>query len=144
MKQEFNVDKLDDWESVANALVAKLERSPDLKHVLLEGNLGAGKTTLVQHVVKRLGGEDLVQSPTFAIVNEYVVANHQPVYHLDLYRLKNQSELIEAGILNTLDSGNLCFIEWPSLAKSFLGDNVLNVDIVLGENGNRNVTLYRV
>jgi len=144
MKQEITVDALKDWDVVADALVDELNSTPDTKHVLLEGNLGAGKTTLVQHVMKRLGGDNLVQSPTFSLVNQYVTANHQPVYHLDLYRLTSQDELIEAGILDIIDSGDLCFIEWSALAKPFIGSGALNVDIALTESGKRTVTLYRL
>jgi tRNA threonylcarbamoyladenosine biosynthesis protein TsaE len=94
--------------------------------------------------MKRLGGDNLVQSPTFSLVNQYVTANHQAVYHLDLFRLKSQDELIEAGILDIIDSGSLCFIEWSALVKPFVGNAALNVDIELTESGKRNVTLYRL
>ena len=152
MTHNFQVVHLDDWNTVANALVGELKSDPELTHVLLQGNLGAGKTTLVQYIVKHLrnkyepviDSDELVQSPTYSIVNEYQITSHQPVYHLDLYRLKNSEELIEAGILDILDSGHLCFVEWPDLAKPFLGNQVLNVDIVLKENGTRSITLYRL
>ena len=140
---QFTVDKLEDWNTVANALVEQLQLQPELKHVLLAGNLGAGKTTLVQHIVKRLGGNDVVQSPTFSLINQYQIG-HQPVYHLDLYRLNNQEDLIEAGIVDTLDSGAMCFIEWPELAKPFLGNHQLIVDIALTETGIRSIILRRI
>ena len=144
MELHYIVNELKDWQTVANALVDKLNQRSDIKHVLLEGNLGAGKTTLVQFIMKRLGDDDLVQSPTFSLVNEYHTASHQPVYHLDLYRLKSQDELIEAGILDVIDSGNLCLIEWADLAKPFLHNPHLHVDIELAENGKRNVNLQLI
>lgn len=141
MQREFLINDLADLEAVANALVEHLNKNPDVKIVLLEGNLGAGKTTLVQQIMKRLGGNNLVQSPTFSIINEYKTDSHQPVYHMDLYRLKTGDEMMEAGVIDAVDSGALCFIEWSNLVEPFLFGNFVRVNIVLGENGNRTVTL---
>ena len=83
---------------------------------LLHGNLGAGKTTLVKEVCRYLGVTDMVNSPTFSIVQEYQAAGSERIYHFDLYRIKNQAELFDLGFENYLDSGNYCFIEWPEKA----------------------------
>ena len=144
MQQVFHVKSIEDWQPVVNALVERLAENPQLKIVLLEGNLGAGKTTFVQLMMQRLGGNNLVQSPTFSLVNEYKTADGKAVYHLDLYRLKDQHELIEAGILDTVDSGALCFIEWSGLVEPFLGNQFIRVHIVAGENENRTVTLQSI
>jgi len=135
---------MEDWQPVVNALVEHLSNHPKHRVVLLEGNLGAGKTTFVQLVMKRLGGNNLVQSPTFSLVNQYTTADGKTVYHLDLYRLKDQQELIEAGILDTVDGGAVCFIEWAALVEPFLDKDFTRVHIQTGESGNRTVTLHCV
>ena len=135
---------MEDWQPVVNALVEHFDSSPAQRVVLLDGNLGAGKTTFVQLLMKRLGGNSLVQSPTFSLVNKYETSGGGVVYHIDLYRLNDQSELIEAGILDAVDSGALCFIEWGALVEPFLGNHFIRVHIETAENGNRTVTLHGV
>jgi tRNA threonylcarbamoyladenosine biosynthesis protein TsaE len=95
--------------------------------------MGAGKTTLIKEICHQLGVAQSVQSPTFSLVNEYVDAKGQPVYHFDLYRLKNAQEAFDIGLEEYLDSGNLCLIEWPEQAEEFwtfehLELNVSHVD----------------
>jgi tRNA threonylcarbamoyladenosine biosynthesis protein TsaE len=101
--------------------------------VTFEGELGAGKTTLIKEICHQLGVAQSVQSPTFSLVNEYVDAKGQPVYHFDLYRLKNAQEAFDIGLEEYLDSGHLCLIEWPEQAEEFwtfehLELNVSHVD----------------
>ena len=138
------MDSFYDLENIDKAAAQFLESIDSASVLAFHGEMGAGKTTFIKAVCKQLGVTDAISSPTYSIINQYRTAEGKTVYHLDLYRLKDQSELIEAGILDTLDSGNLCLIEWPALAKPFLGNDVLNVDIELGQNGNRTVTLHRV
>ncbi len=90
--------------------------------VLLNGQMGAGKTTLVKYLCAYKNITSLVNSPTFSIVNEYVSEqkNTTNIFHLDLYRLKNENELFEIGITEIINNGAICFIEWPHLAKIFL------------------------
>jgi len=85
--------------------------------ILLDGDLGAGKTQFVKKVVKAFGGdENLVTSPTFTLVNEYVV-NGLKIYHFDLYRIKSVEELFNIGIEEYLYSDAICFVEWPERAS---------------------------
>lgn len=81
---------------------------------VLEGMLGAGKTTFVQHLGRELGISEDIISPTFSIVNEYKTSSGEKVFHLDLYRLKNISELAEIGLLEIEESGYFCLVEWGS------------------------------
>lgn len=90
------------------------------KILLFEGQMGAGKTTLIKHIVSELGVSGTTSSPTFSLVNEYQTIDNQIIYHFDLYRLKNQSEALDMGIEDYLFSGNYCFIEWPELIKELL------------------------
>lgn len=100
--------------------------------ILLTGNLGAGKTTLVKHHVESLGGKvDEVDSPTFSIVNTYSVLGNE-IHHFDLYRLNSLEEIEDIGFMEYIDSGATCFIEWPEKIAEFLpSEQVLNVDITV-------------
>ncbi|MFZ1694765.1 MAG: tRNA (adenosine(37)-N6)-threonylcarbamoyltransferase complex ATPase subunit type 1 TsaE [Flavobacteriales bacterium] len=103
----------------------------------LHGELGAGKTTLIKGFCAALGVKDQASSPSFAIVNEYRAASGEPVYHFDLYRLKDASELEGIGFTEYVDSGHYCFIEWPELAEELLPDDVIYLRISVQSDGAR-------
>jgi tRNA threonylcarbamoyladenosine biosynthesis protein TsaE len=111
--------------------------------VLLNGDLGAGKTTFVKNYIKALGEDaNLVDSPTFSIVNEYKLQN-SVIYHFDLYRLASVQEIEDIGFLEYMESGNLCFIEWPSKIAEFLpSGRILNIHINLSLRGCREYLLH--
>ena len=108
-----------------------------------DGQMGAGKTTFIKQLVEEMGTMDIVNSPTFAIVNVYDV--EQPykgeVYHFDCYRLKDIREALDFGAEEYLYSGNYCFIEWPDLISPLLPDDTVYIQIVPQENGDRLVTI---
>ncbi len=111
------------------------------KLILLEGNLGAGKTTFVKAFAKTLGFKGQVSSPSFSIVNEYELLNGK-IYHFDLYRLKQEEELYEIGFDDYLHSGNYCLIEWPDKAKVFTKDiHKTTIRFEPLEDGSRKITL---
>ena len=92
---------------------------------LFEGELGSGKTTLIKKILKDVGISEHVKSPTFSLVNEYI-ENDLIIFHFDLYRVKNENELDNIGFYDYLDSGKLCFIEWPVIAiQNIIRDYVL-------------------
>lgn len=92
--------------------------------------MGAGKTTLIAALCRELGVKaDMVASPTFSIINEYVAAGGEPVYHFDFYRVESEEEAAETGAECYLDSGAYCFVEWPEMAGRLIPDNALNVSI---------------
>ena len=97
--------------------------------VLFYGDLGSGKTTLIQYICRHLGVEEAVTSPTFAIVNEYLCRNGEPVYHMDFYRIKTLGEALMLGLEEYLDSGYYCFVEWPELIEPVLPGRVKRVYI---------------
>lgn len=113
------------------------------KVLALYADMGAGKTTLVTEIMKLLGTEDNVSSPTYAIVNEYHTRHPEfpIVYHLDLYRLKDTDEVLSLPIENYLDSGHLCIIEWPQLAEPFFEDDVLKISIQQMDDGSRKILI---
>lgn len=105
------------------------------------GALGAGKTTLIKSLCSTLGVTDHTSSPSFAIVNEYRTGSGDPLYHFDLYRLKEPEELEGIGFEEYLDSGHYCFIEWPELAADLLPPGTLHVSMEAAPNGVRTVKL---
>ena len=114
---EFRIKKIEDWQKIVDEIL------PQLQHniFLLKGNLGAGKTTFTQFLLKKLGSNDEVSSPTYAIVNEY----HSPkgkIFHFDLYRMKNIDEVYDIGMEEYLDNAFLCIIEWPEIYEEELAD----------------------
>lgn len=96
---------------------------------LLEGEMGAGKTTLIKAACKELGVQDTVQSPTYGLVNEYLSPGSGKLYHFDLYRLKHESEALDIGLEEYLDSGSYCFVEWPSKIPSLHPAKYLKISI---------------
>lgn len=107
---QFTIHQLEDWKDIVNQII------PNLQHniLLLKGNLGAGKTTFSQFLLKELGSSDEISSPTYSIVNEYDTAKGK-VFHFDLYRLKSVEEAYDFGIEEYLDNGYLSIIEWPEI-----------------------------
>lgn len=108
-----------------------------------DGQMGAGKTTFIKKLCEEMGTMDVVNSPTFAIVNVYDV--EQPyrgeVYHFDCYRLKDIREAMDFGAEEYLYSGNYCFIEWPEMIEALLPEDTVYIRIVPQENGDRQLTI---
>ncbi len=101
---------------------------------LFDGEMGVGKTTLIKAICTQLGVKNAMSSPTFGIVNEYIDRNNQPIYHFDLFRLKNISECIDLGIEEYLFADKYCFIEWPELAFPLCPKEVMRVKIRIDNN----------
>lgn len=123
-----------DAPEVAGAL---LHAFPDRRVFALRGELGAGKTTLIKALCAELGVEDTTSSPSFAIVNEYRSATAGPVYHFDLYRMKDAAELEGIGFHEYLDSGHYCFVEWPEIARGVLPPDTVRLHMYTGTSGRR-------
>ena len=103
------------------------------------GKMGAGKTTFVKAVCEELGVEDVITSPTFAIINEYSQPDGTPLYHFDFYRIKKLEEVYDMGYEDYFYSGSLCFIEWPELIEDVLPDDAVRVSIEEQPDGSRQV-----
>ncbi|PJJ60185.1 tRNA (adenosine(37)-N6)-threonylcarbamoyltransferase complex ATPase subunit type 1 TsaE [Hymenobacter chitinivorans] len=99
--------------------------------VVLEGEMGAGKTTFTKALCQELGVQDDVSSPTFALVNEYRDGQNQPIYHFDFYRIEDPAEAENIGALEYFDSGYLCLIEWPSRVEALLPPKRLLVTLTV-------------
>ena len=120
MKFEFALQNIND------AVAFFLKAIGPKKNIALHGQMGAGKTTFVHAVCKSLGVIDEVSSPTFSIINQYTTATGSTIFHLDLYRIKNEQEALDAGVEDCFYSNNLCFVEWPEIAPNLLLTNVVH------------------
>jgi len=123
--QTFTVSHPDNMLSVAQSILAAF---PGERIFTLSGELGSGKTTLVKSFAKALGINDDVLSPTFSIVHEYGSGDHQ-IYHFDLYRLKNEQELMQIGFEEYLGQGAYVFIEWPDVARNLLPEKWVSITL---------------
>ncbi|MBP3317137.1 MAG: tRNA (adenosine(37)-N6)-threonylcarbamoyltransferase complex ATPase subunit type 1 TsaE [Alistipes sp.] len=132
--KRIEIDSLSELPSVARAVVESLEGR---NVVLLCGGMGAGKTTLVSRIAAYLGSEDGVTSPTFALVNQYMDRNSNPIYHFDFYRIDNIEEVFDLGYEEYFYSGDLCLVEWPEKIEALIPDDVMIVRIESGDGENR-------
>ncbi|MCR5645488.1 MAG: tRNA (adenosine(37)-N6)-threonylcarbamoyltransferase complex ATPase subunit type 1 TsaE [Bacteroidales bacterium] len=136
MKKEFHIHNVEGLTEVSDYLLSLRDRA-DV--VAFYGPMGAGKTTLIKNLCHHMGVTDEVNSPTFAIVNEYVTETGESVYHFDFYRIKKLEEAYDIGYENYFYSGNLCLIEWPELIEPLLPEQYLRVDIRLGANDDERI-----
>jgi tRNA threonylcarbamoyladenosine biosynthesis protein TsaE len=128
------IDHVDEIDTAARQLLAEgRERSV----WLFDGDMGAGKTTLIKAICRVLGVVSTVQSPTFSIVNEYTTHEGHSVYHFDCYRLRNEVEALDIGIEEYIDSGNYCFIEWPEKIMSLWPVTYYQVHLAVDNDGSR-------
>jgi len=104
----------------------------------LSGDLGAGKTTMIRYFCNALNVEDIVQSPTFSLINEYSSARG-PVYHMDLYRIEQPEEVFDFGYEEYFYSGNYCFVEWPEIIEDLLPANTAWIRISVAGRGQRKI-----
>ena len=127
-------------QSLPQAAAAFLQTIGNAKLLAFYGAMGVGKTTFVKALCEAMGVQDVVNSPTFAIVNEYTDAQGEAVYHFDFYRIKKQAELFDLGFDNYLDSGCFCLMEWPELVEELLPDETLRSHLVEQVDGSRLLT----
>lgn len=132
---EIRINSLADINEAAKTFV---ENMGDGKVFAFYGKMGAGKTTFVKAVCECLGVEDVITSPTFAIVNEYTSATTgDAIYHFDFYRIKKLEEVYDMGYEDYFYGGSLCFLEWPELIEDLLPEDATNVTIEETEDGAR-------
>lgn len=139
---ELRIETTDKLREAARAFIASMGQSTVFAFY---GKMGVGKTTFIKAVCEELGVNDVVTSPTFAIVNEYEVNSPAPtaahlIYHFDFYRIKKVEEAYDMGYEDYFYSGHLCFIEWPELIEDLLPRDAVRVDIEELPDGRRLVT----
>ena len=111
------------------------------KVILVNGEMGAGKTTMIKALCKALKSPDVVSSPTFSLINEYRTANDEPLYHFDCYRIENEEEAYDFGAEEYLHSGHLCFLEWSENIASLLPEKCSSLMIEKIDTNTRKITL---
>ena len=139
MRDPFKMYKLEiqNIEGIAAAAQQFVEAMGEKKVFAFYGKIGAGKTTFIKAICEALGVEDVVTSPTFAIINEYRASS--PLYHFDFYRIKNLREAYDIGCEEYFYSGSPCFIEWPELVEELLPEDTVRVQIEVHEEGSRTI-----
>ena len=100
------------------------------KVIAFHGEMGVGKTTFIHSFCDFLGVKSTISSPTFSIINEYILADGSIIYHMDLYRLKSETEAIHAGIEDCLYSGNMCLVEWPDKIPGLLPPDTFHCELL--------------
>lgn len=113
----------------------------DNRVVTFSAPMGAGKTTLIKALCEAIGTSSIVNSPTFAIVNDYETTNQQSIYHFDMYRLKDIVEAIDMGCEDYFYSGSYCFIEWPDIIEPLLPEKISRISISVDTDGSRKITV---
>lgn len=131
---EIRIGSLEQIGEVAREFVAAMG---DRTVFAFYGSMGAGKTTFIKAVCECLGVEDVINSPTFAIVNEYRSATGELIYHFDFYRIKKLEEVYDMGYEDYFYSGALCFIEWPELIEDLLPMDAVKIEITEEADGTR-------
>ena len=134
----ITIDSLSDLPKVAELVLESLNGR---NVVAFFAPMGAGKTTLISTLMEALGSEDIVTSPTFALVNQYYTAEREPVYHFDFYRINSINEAFDMGYEEYFYSGDLCLVEWPEKVEQLLPDDTMVVKIEILDESTRRFTI---
>ncbi len=124
MQRKFVAKKAEDLDLIAASLI---DTHADDKIFVFYGDLGAGKTTFIKRFCKILEVKDMVQSPSFSIINEYKTKENMSVYHMDFYRIDKLEEVFDIGFEEYLYSGSYCFIEWPEKIEQILPQEMVRI-----------------
>lgn len=136
---ELNSKSVTDLPEIASQIINFAE---GLKIWIFEGEMGAGKTTLIKNLCLELGVSGNVTSPTFSIINEYETSQGEQINHFDFYRIKNEREAIDIGCDEYFYSGDICLIEWPSMIPALIPEEHLQIHI-WEENFERKIQITR-
>ena len=128
---QIKINDLIDLPEAANTF---LKITEGYKNFAFNAEMGAGKTTFINAILKEMGINDHSSSPTFSIVNEYDSPSFGAVYHFDFYRINNEIEAYDIGVEDILYDSNYCFIEWPEKIPNLLPENCVNINITVENN----------
>ncbi|MBO5921676.1 MAG: tRNA (adenosine(37)-N6)-threonylcarbamoyltransferase complex ATPase subunit type 1 TsaE [Bacteroidaceae bacterium] len=137
---KIKINSIEEYPQAAHEFV---EQMGDGRIFAFYGKMGAGKTTFIKSICEEMGVEDTINSPTFAIVNEYEDRNMNTIYHFDFYRIKSVAEVYNMGYEEYLYSDAVCFMEWPELVEELLPEECIRVDIEEENDGTRTITITR-
>lgn len=135
------MDVIFSLETINEAADQFLQFIKNQKVFAFHGQMGAGKTTFIQAVCQAKGVRGTMGSPTFSIINEYKTLQGETLFHIDLYRLQNEQEAINAGVEDCLHSGNACFVEWPERAPGIFPENTVHCYLQTLENNYRKLKI---
>ena len=138
------VIRIDNIENIGEAAKTFIQAIGENKIFAFYGKMGSGKTTFIKAICEQLGVEDVITSPTFAIVNEYNYNENSisnTIYHFDFYRIRRIEEVYDMGFEDYFYSGALCFIEWPELIEDLLPIDAVKVKINAVDDNTREVTI---
>lgn len=134
MKWSYSLDELPETAQKIIALSS-------YKIILFNGEMGMGKTTLIKEICRQLNVNDIVNSPTFSLVNEYLTENGETLYHFDFYRIEDEEEALDMGIEEYLYSNNWCLLEWSEKVKNLLPLETVNIHITKTAENERTIEL---
>lgn len=132
----FTIHSLEEYPAAAKWFTGLLQKG---NIFAFYGKMGTGKTTFIKSLCEELGVEDTINSPTFAIVNEYEDRDANTIFHFDFYRIKSLTEVYNMGYEEYFYSNAYCFIEWPELIEELLPEEHIRVDITEGDDGARTI-----
>jgi len=134
MNKTYDLNKIS---NIAKDVISKAKH----KIILFYGEMGSGKTTLIKEIVKQLGVEDTVNSPTFSLVNEYHTRKGEIIYHFDFYRIEHEEEALDIGIEEYFYSNHWCFIEWPNKVENLLPLESVAIHLTINQNNTRTIQI---
>ncbi|MCT4580902.1 MAG: tRNA (adenosine(37)-N6)-threonylcarbamoyltransferase complex ATPase subunit type 1 TsaE [Flavobacteriales bacterium] len=137
-QQVFNIASIQELDQVALA-IKKLCSTHTI--FVVDGEMGAGKTTLISKTCQYLNIEDEPSSPTYSIVNTYYSEDFGEINHFDFYRIEDEEEALESGLDEPLYNGSICFVEWAEKISNLLPQNYIKVTIKTLSNTNRQITI---
>jgi len=127
--------------TVAQNIISK---TAGYKVFAIQGEMGAGKTTFIHALCEAMGVRDNISSPTFSIINQYKTDAGELIYHMDLYRLKDEEEAITSGVEDCLFSGNTCLVEWPEKAPGIFPEDSLQINITAIDTNKRKLVIDKI
>ncbi|MCB9234413.1 MAG: tRNA (adenosine(37)-N6)-threonylcarbamoyltransferase complex ATPase subunit type 1 TsaE [Bacteroidia bacterium] len=137
-KFQFLSHSVEETQNLAKKI---LQACKGRKIFAIYGDLGAGKTTLIQGICQELGSPDAVKSPTFSIVNEYEYPGGR-IFHFDFYRIKHITEAFDLGYEEYFDSGEFCFVEWPEKIEGLVPDEAVHIRLTAPDSFSRNIEVF--
>ena len=133
--------KIRSLSEISNAAKEFISQMGSNKVFVFYGSMGAGKTTFIKAICEELEVEDVINSPTFAIINEYSTKNGRQIFHFDFYRINKIEEAYDFGYEDYFYSGNLCFVEWPEKIKELIPKDAVEVHIIENAEGEREINI---
>ena len=141
MVSTFEITDVSELGLIASHIKKNMDHSPV---VIFDGEMGAGKTTLISELCSQLQIEDDISSPTYSIVNTYLRPNQKDVYHFDFYRMADEMEAVQSGLDEMIDSGNICLIEWAERIMKLLPESYVRVNISITGTNSRKIEITKV